>query len=657
MRGARVPAAPAAHATHLPDVGLAASYAALFGLRLALTPASTNAAAAVTDGLHAAVYAWCLLAFLSCPVRVALPFTLAACGLWWLWPGSPSVSGGQSMVVAVFAAVGVWLRRRLHPSPYPDRRPSWHAAAAAQRPRTPGGAPAHVAARPDAASPAALHARLADAVPVADACTDYPAALQAQWQTTLQLLTKALDLHAAHLLQVRGNVAAPLATQASATAPPFPDAMPLDQGVFAALGRTPLRLRHTPPRITLPYYASPPAVTLEALVVPLHDDAGTLVAVMCLDRLAPAFSAADERVALDAGSQLLHILASRTVVAALERSRQEQASLHEAATALSAAQGQAEIAAATFAALKRFVPYDFAAITRVCADGESQEVAFAAGERHARFCGQRYADARSLTAMAVHTRHYLPGRQGGMQELQQVFSPRMPLHGMRSVLVLPLVRADAVQGTLVVACKQADALGDPVRQTLIVFSHQLATALSHAVARERLAAEATTDALTGCLNKRMFLQTLATRLRAAHRFGRPLSLVIIDLDHFKRINDTHGHAAGDAVLRRLGALMLRLKRESDCVGRFGGEEFCLLCESTDAEGAAVLAERLREEVAHEPFDIGACTLSVTASLGVATFPRDACDVEALFEAADEALYQAKQQGRDQEPGGAAVRDE
>jgi diguanylate cyclase (GGDEF)-like protein len=202
-------------------------------------------------------------------------------------------------------------------------------------------------------------------------------------------------------------------------------------------------------------------------------------------------------------------------------------------------------------------------------------------------------------------------------------------------------------GTLALAAREADAFGDGARRTLQVLANQLAVSLANAAAVKRLEAMATTDGLTGCLNKRSFLEELDKKLRAAERFGRPLSLIVTDIDHFKGVNDTYGHATGDVVIKELGNVLRRVKRDTDIVARFGGEEFCVLCEETDTEGAVLLAERTRDELRQTTFNTELGKLQVTVSLGVATFPRDAKTPGDLFEAADRALYAAKHSGRDQ----------
>ncbi|WP_157269436.1 sensor domain-containing diguanylate cyclase [Azohydromonas aeria] len=156
---------------------------------------------------------------------------------------------------------------------------------------------------------------------------------------------------------------------------------------------------------------------------------------------------------------------------------------------------------------------------------------------------------------------------------------------------------------------------------------------------------ATTDELTGVLNRRAFLDEVERELARFQRHGHAGALLMLDLDHFKQVNDRHGHAAGDAVLVQVCAALRERLRRSDRIGRLGGEEFALLLPETPAEGAAVLAESLRREVAALEIGTPAGPLRVTASIGVAAFAASEADAAALLGRADRALYAAKALGR------------
>jgi diguanylate cyclase (GGDEF)-like protein len=154
------------------------------------------------------------------------------------------------------------------------------------------------------------------------------------------------------------------------------------------------------------------------------------------------------------------------------------------------------------------------------------------------------------------------------------------------------------------------------------------------------------DGLTKVFNKKYFTDYLEKEFAYAARHSSPLALIFLDIDFFKRINDTHGHPAGDFVLSELSQLMATLVRTEDVLARFGGEEFTVLCRGTDLGGAKIVAERLRRTVEAHTFSFGAKTIPVTISLGIAAIPDTAIVDHAQFLAAsDKALYEAKRTGR------------
>jgi two-component system cell cycle response regulator len=165
----------------------------------------------------------------------------------------------------------------------------------------------------------------------------------------------------------------------------------------------------------------------------------------------------------------------------------------------------------------------------------------------------------------------------------------------------------------------------------------------------RLEALATTDPLTRILNRRALLDRLTAEVDRARRFDSGLCLLLLDVDHFKSINDTAGHLAGDRVLRQIATLLEDAARKVDIVARYGGEEFVAILPETSAEGATTFAERLRERIAAHDFDLGTGQPAhLTVSIGIASFPSvRVASTEDLFARADEALYRAKSGGRNQ----------
>jgi diguanylate cyclase (GGDEF)-like protein len=166
-------------------------------------------------------------------------------------------------------------------------------------------------------------------------------------------------------------------------------------------------------------------------------------------------------------------------------------------------------------------------------------------------------------------------------------------------------------------------------------------------ANEQLARLANTDALTGLNNRRFLLERLAEETSRARRYELDLSLLLLDLDHFKRVNDTHGHLVGDRVLAATAGEIETLRREYDVAGRLGGEEFALILPETDPPGARILAERVRGGIAALRHQVeGRAHFRVTVSVGIASFAPDLRDGTQLMSLADAALYRAKRRGRD-----------
>ncbi len=164
-------------------------------------------------------------------------------------------------------------------------------------------------------------------------------------------------------------------------------------------------------------------------------------------------------------------------------------------------------------------------------------------------------------------------------------------------------------------------------------------------ANHRLEEVSRTDSLTGLLNRRGFLEKGEAEIERSRRSRKPFSVVMVDADHFKRINDLHGHAAGDLALQWIGELLRRSLRAQDLVARWGGEEFVLLLPETDTHGATLVAESIRRKVAEDPPAGGGLDLRLTLSLGVAEH-RPERGLEATLAHADAALYRAKAEGRD-----------
>jgi diguanylate cyclase (GGDEF)-like protein len=213
----------------------------------------------------------------------------------------------------------------------------------------------------------------------------------------------------------------------------------------------------------------------------------------------------------------------------------------------------------------------------------------------------------------------------------------------RNLVVVPLSAGKRALGVLVL--EHPMRAGSRIERRVVSMLERLAAhaalALRNAWLLEEIQHLAATDALTGLANRATFQITLGQELARARRAGGDVSLVLLDIDHFKALNDTHGHLAGDEVLRGVSAALDECCRAFDTPARYGGEEFAVVLPQTDAEEALAVAERLREAIAGARVEPG-----VTVSVGVATFPLHGDDPDDLVKAADDALYASKRAGRD-----------
>jgi diguanylate cyclase (GGDEF)-like protein len=196
-------------------------------------------------------------------------------------------------------------------------------------------------------------------------------------------------------------------------------------------------------------------------------------------------------------------------------------------------------------------------------------------------------------------------------------------------------------------------IGGPALGILIWFLFAavvLAWGLARTLTRlhTRVAAQALTDPLTGLWNRRYMAETLEREVSRAERFRHPISLIILDVDDFKKINDRDGHLQGDIVLERVADVVRDVTRSIDVAARYGGDELALILVETGREGATILAERLRERVGATQIPLREDeTMGVTLSVGVSTIPDSAADLESLVDAADRALLRSKRAGKNQ----------
>jgi eukaryotic-like serine/threonine-protein kinase len=213
--------------------------------------------------------------------------------------------------------------------------------------------------------------------------------------------------------------------------------------------------------------------------------------------------------------------------------------------------------------------------------------------------------------------------------------------GTNSLLVLPLTAQGKVFGCLTSEAVESGAYNEANIRFASALANEASVALENARLFREVERLSLTDPLTGLRNRRGFLDDARRNVDIAIRHKHPLSVLMLDIDHFKRVNDTYGHATGDKVLTGIALVCRKHMRTTDLLARFGGEEFCFLFPQTTAANALLMAERLRTSIAAAGFEAEAQSFSVTVSIGISECMGEKDSLEKLLARSDEALYQAK----------------
>ncbi len=208
-------------------------------------------------------------------------------------------------------------------------------------------------------------------------------------------------------------------------------------------------------------------------------------------------------------------------------------------------------------------------------------------------------------------------------------------------LFVPLVHKEEVGFLFLLDAKQAWRGDDDDLSLLFGIANQLLLAIDN----HRLYTESMIDTLTGLYNLRFFQERLLLEFKRVKQTTKPLSVLMIDVDFFKKFNDNYGHAVGDVVLKQVAQGILKTCRETDTAARYGGEEFVVILPETDTEAAYIAAERVRKKIESIPLKVGDASLKITASIGAATFPGNCKNMSELVNCADSAMYVAKRSGR------------
>jgi two-component system, cell cycle response regulator len=487
------------------------------------------------------------------------------------------------------------------------------------------------------------------------ATCDAVEAVQHTTYVSLSLLKTALDCHTCVLLwfDVRGEKLhiKELVSESDAV---IEGGIKPEKGVIGGISR-----RRQPVKLDdlrsgfrgLSYYRNPQPVR-HFVGVPVIED-GHLRGVLCADRTdGAAFTSSDIAVVEDAAAYILRGIENERMFTSIEKTKFELGRFFEASRRLNGVLTPSDVHGVALECIASIVEYDFAAITVFDDEEAAHEIVavdhagvFAADVDD--WIGSRFEVNQGLVSMVVKNRHYLPYGGQVREATPVVFTDQERLEDVESMLVLPLIAHDEPIGTMVICHRQPGQFSAERREMLEVVGNQVAISLQNARLYARMEQMATTDGLTGLANHRSFQSKLEETIARHRRTEEPFAVILTDIDHFKAVNDTHGHPVGDEVLRQVSRVFEDSLREVDTPCRYGGEEFAIILEDTDRATALLIADRVRTGVAALEFQSDKGAFQCTISMGVAIWPHDETQKQPLIDLTDQALYYSKEHGRDQ----------
>ncbi len=403
-------------------------------------------------------------------------------------------------------------------------------------------------------------------------------------------------------------------------------------------------------RLQLPYYLGKVA-SASFLAVPVLDDRHAC-GVLAVDAPEADQFGEDQQKILELGAaQVTEVLASAQALRRVMEQKREFEGLYRFSTALGSTIQEGELAQKLETAVKEILPADLVVLALRRPPGDELEIIHIGGGQvpaadAAKMVGQT-VEEQSRLAWIASTGHTLAySRKSNNDPARPLAFRKEKLPACEVMVGVPFPTPHGVGGVLCVGCKSRERLRPYEVHLVEMLGQQAAYAFENAQLYKRMEQLATTDGLTGLCNHRHFQERLANEVERAQRSAQPLSLLLLDIDHFKKVNDSYGHPCGDEAIRRLAAILKRQARQIDLAARYGGEEFVMVLPDTPSKGAKVVAERIRKEFQKEVFrapDGG--TFQATVSLGLAVYPRDGKKKAELIDRADRALYQAKRSGR------------
>ncbi len=427
------------------------------------------------------------------------------------------------------------------------------------------------------------------------------------------------------------------------------ESIPSDRGIVSPVigNRIPARISSIDwEKRPIPYYTRREKSNA-VMITPIKYH-GRVRGIVCADREGEPYSELELQMADHVAAEVVHALLNENLYQMLTKSRTDQQNVAKASQALIKPRTPADVFKESLEQLTKIGECEMAVMLLIDSDMRTLHDIRSIGVPIKNILPdpQRLPSERTLLRWVLEKQQNLIYQDlNNLPKRPAIFWKSEKFKAIRSLFISPLTSGQRLIGAVVLASKEPNRFPTDTTEILQIVINQIGVSLENALMYEAVERMAITDALTGLYNRRFFKKTFAEMLLRAERSGNRVAVVMGDIDHFKKINDTYGHPVGDMVLKEVARTLSEHVRRIDIVARYGGEEFIMALDGMGSNAAKKKIEELMDKIRALEFHTELGTFSITMSFGISSFPDDSRDAEEIINIADGALYHSKNSGR------------
>ncbi len=394
------------------------------------------------------------------------------------------------------------------------------------------------------------------------------------------------------------------------------------------------------------FYYTADELIKSLVMVPAMEDDNVKGILLADSRELQYFTNKEESLLSLAAYQIMQEIRNYNIVREVEYNAKESSVLNQLGKRLNASLDLSDTIHVMISAIDDLVNCELIAVVFNTDDDKLCRINAVRGEKFEGLVGKEFKKDEGICSYVISRKRKIFFKDLSLvAEKKRVFDRSVKIKDMQTVFILPLISKDTAFGAVLIAYRQQAAMTSHTISTIETLVNQSASSIANAKMYLKVERMATTDGLTGLFNHRCFQERINEEMERVERYPEKLSILLMDIDHFKKFNDTYGHPVGDKVLKTAASIFQSSLRKVDFAARYGGEEFVAILINTDKKGAIKMGERIRKNIARKQVEISKEKVSISVSIGLATYPDNSKDKKGIINLADKALYFAKETGR------------